>query len=99
MTTEITIQNQADDCNASDIQSKRRLPAPQKIRRGEVREGGYIVIERTNKLRLLRPSLWPIEMADLASAVVAAKRLREKYPEREFCIFEQVGSFTPGGKK
>jgi hypothetical protein len=79
-----------------DFVSKRRLPAPQKIRHGETRGGGFIVVMRTRKKRLLRPSAWPVEVASLADAVIAAKRLREKFPDQEFCIFEQIGSFGGG---
>lgn len=95
MNIENIIHHENEGCNASDLQSKRRLPAPQKIRRGESREGGFIIIERTSRKRLLRASVWPVEVASLAEAVIAARRMQGKYPEREFCIFEQVGSFTP----
>lgn len=87
-----------DACNDArpDFVSKRRLPAPQRLRHGETREGGFIVVMRTRQKRLLRPSAWPVEVASLAEAVIAAKRLRKKYPDQEFCIFEQIGSFGGG---
>lgn len=78
-----------------DDWSKHRLSAPQKNRPGEVREGGYIVIERTPKKKLLRPASWPVEMDTLENAVIAARRLMKRRPEKEFVIFQQVGSFKP----
>lgn len=84
----------ADD-KAENFSKKYRAPAPQNIRHHEIREGGFIVIERTRKKRLLRPAPWPIEVGDLAAAVKAVRVLQEKHPEREYCIFEQVGSFEP----
>lgn len=72
-----------------------RIGAPQKLRRHEVREGGFIVVERTRSKRLLRPSAWPVETGSLEDAFLAAKRLRERFPEKEFCIFEQVGALAP----
>ena len=83
---------------ADFLSKKHRIPAPQNFRHAEVREGGFIVVERTRKKRLLRPSAWPLELGDLASAVKAARRMQERHPSREFCIFEQVGSFPPTDK-
>lgn len=79
----------------AEVVSKRRFNAPQKMRAHEVRDGGFIVVERTRKKRLLRPSAWPVELGSLAAAFVATKRLREKFPDREFAIFEQVGALAP----
>lgn len=75
-------------------QSKCRLPAPKSVRKHEVRGGGFIVIERTPKKKLLRPAAWPVEIEGLAEAFKAAKKLKERYPDKEFCIFEQVGSIA-----
>lgn len=83
------------DLKGNQDWSKRRIPAPRQIRSLETREGGFIVVERTTRKRLLRPAAWPMEVASLEEAYLAAKMLRAKYPEKEFCIFEQVGSLAP----
>ena len=93
----MSLDNDIDHVSVDDNTEKSskvyRLPAPQNLRYNEVREGGFIVIERTRKKRLLRPAPWPIEAGDLPSAVKAVRRLQEKEPQKEYCIFEQVGSF------
>jgi len=67
-----------------------RHRAPTEIRRGEVVEGGFVIIERTRKKRLLRAASWPVEVGSMSEAVKAVERLRRKCPEKTFCIFHQV---------
>lgn len=93
MTLDDTISETKKDGNPE--WSKRRVGAPQVIRRNEVREGGFIVVERTRKKRLLRPAAWPVEHDSLEVAYAAVKRLRAQNPEREFCVFQQIGSLAP----
>ena len=92
--TDLNISEKEKDGNP-DWSKRQRLAAPKELRRHEVREGGFIVIERTTRKRLLRPAAWPIEVASLAEAYKAANKLRAKFPDREFCVFEQVGALAP----
>ena len=92
-------QRKASDADPDEISKRIRFPAPKGLRHAEVRGGGFIVIERTRKKRLLRPSAWPVEVGDLAQAYAAAKRLRDKHPDKEFAIFEQIGAVPDGGDK
>lgn len=67
-----------------------RFKAPHAPRRGEVIEGGFVIIERTRKKRLLRAASWPVEVGSMKEAVAAVDRLRAKCPEKTFCIFHQI---------
>ena len=72
-----------------------RYAAPKDQRFGEVRGGGYIVIERTRTKRLLRAAMWPVESESLKDAVAAAERLRKRYPRKIFCVFHLVATSEP----
>jgi hypothetical protein len=73
-----------------------RYKAPTDIRRGEVIEGGFVIIERTRKKRRLRAASWPVEVGSMKEAVAAVERLRKKCPEKTFCIFHQVAIAEAG---
>jgi hypothetical protein len=73
-----------------------RHRAPTEIRRGEVIEGGFVIIERTRKKRLLRAASWPVEVGSMRDAIAAVERLRKKCPEKTFCIFHQVAIAEAG---
>lgn len=78
------------DVNPEDWSKKIRVRAPETPRPKEVREGGFIVVERTRKKRLLRPAAWPVETGSMKEAVAAVKSLQARFPQKTFCIFQQV---------
>lgn len=71
--------------------SKFRRPIPNFERHNEVIGGGFIVIERTDETKRLRPAAWPYECGSIEHAIESRNRLAEKYPDREFRIFSETG--------
>ncbi len=69
---------------------KIRARAPAIVRPHETIEGGFIVVERTRRMRRLRPAPWPVEHGTMKEAVEAVERLRKRFPHKAFSILQQV---------
>jgi hypothetical protein len=80
-----------DQASFRDVWSKdQRRAAPLGAREHETIGGGFIIVERTPKKNRLRPSPWPYELATLKQAVTAVERLKKRYPNKTFCILQQI---------
>lgn len=77
----------------TELYSKSRIGVPQALRPHEVRDGGFIVIERLRKKRLLRPAAWPVEVSTMQEALNAVEKLRRRWPDRCFAVFHQAVMF------
>lgn len=78
------------DVNPNEFSKKMRLPFPAKVRDFETIGGGFIVIERVDRMDRLRASVWPVEHDSYQSAAASVVRLQKRYPNKSFGIFEQI---------
>lgn len=78
------------EVNPDEWSKMIRARAPLSVRPHETIEGGFIVVERTRKMRRLRPASWPVEHGSMKEAVEAVVRLQKKFPHKTFAILQQV---------